>query len=86
MARRRKRAQSDERERAVARLIGEVRRAAVDQSVVDVSGHFAGYFDELGITITVKPGTSDAELTAVKEKVAPQILQARVPFKWILMF
>jgi hypothetical protein len=41
----------------IALLMSAVRSALSDPFVLEVSDHFAGYFDELGITITVKPET-----------------------------
>jgi len=69
-----------------ATLVLGVRRAANHPRVLEVSEHFAGYFDELGITITVRPETSQEEIAGIKDQVAPVLLNARVTFKWMLMF
>ena len=63
-----------------------VRDAIDDPDVVDVSDHIAGYFDELGITITVKPETTDDQIRSLKERIAPVLFESHPPFRWIVMF
>ena len=63
-----------------------IRTALNDPCVVDVSDHFAGYFDELGITVTVKPETPDDQIRSLKERIAPVLFQSHQPFRWIVMF
>ena len=70
----------------IALLVSALRSTLSDPSVVGVSDHFAGYFDELGITITVKPDTPDQHVRMLKEKVAPVLFQHPQPFKWMVMF
>jgi hypothetical protein len=54
--------------------------------VLQVTEQFAGYFDELGITILVKLETSDEDIRNLKNQIAPVLLERPVPFKWMLMF
>ena len=70
----------------VKQLVARVREAAERSCVLQVSEHFAGYFDELGITILVTPEASDDDIRALNERIAPILLNSRVPFKWILVF
>ncbi len=70
----------------VARVVGVVRVTLRSDAVVSVTDHFAGYFDELGITVTVKPTTSQQEVLSLKDKAASVLLQQSLPFKWMLMF
>ena len=63
-----------------------IRAALSDPNVVDVSDHFAGYFDELGITIMVTPETPDDQVRSLKERIEPLLFQNRQPFQWIVMF
>jgi hypothetical protein len=70
----------------VAVFTTAIRAALRDPSVLDVSDHFAGYFDELGITITVKPETPDDQVRSLKEQIAPVLFQSNQPFQWIVMF
>ena len=70
----------------IALLVTSLRSTLSDPLVVGVSDHFAGYFDELGITITVKPDTPDEHVRTLKEKIAPILFQHPQPFKWMVMF
>lgn len=70
----------------VALLVTAIRSTLSDPSVVGISDHFAGYFEEVGITITVKPDTPDQHVRTLKEKLAPALLQHPQPFKWMVMF
>jgi hypothetical protein len=53
--------------------------------VVEISEHFAGYFDELGITITVRPDAKDGDIEALTEQVSDELRKYRVQFGWIVM-
>ena len=70
----------------VALLTTAIRTAISDPSVLEVSDHFAGYFDELGITITIKPDTPDDQVRTLKERIEPVLLGSHQPFQWIVMF
>jgi hypothetical protein len=67
-------------------LVAVVREAVAHSGVVEVSDHFAGYFDELGITITVNPRTSTKDIQSLKDKVVERLSLHRFPFKWMVMF
>lgn len=69
----------------IAVLTSAVRTALSDPLVLEVADHFAGYFDELGITITVKPETSDEQVRELKQRITP-LLSQQQPFKWLVMF
>jgi hypothetical protein len=70
----------------IEQLVLALRSALSDPCVVGLSDHFAGYFDELGITVSVKPETSDEHVRMLKEKIAPVLFQHPQPFKWMVMF
>lgn len=59
----------------IAVLTSAVRTALSDPLVLEVADHFAGYFDELGITITVKPETSDEQVRELKQRITPLLSQ-----------
>lgn len=67
-------------------LLSAVSKVATGGCVVQVSGHFAIYFDELGISVFVKDDTSDAEIRELKNKIAPVLAGFDVPFLWMVMF
>jgi hypothetical protein len=69
----------------IVALMSALRSALSDPLVLEVTDHFAGYFDELGITITVKPETSDEQVRELKQKIAP-VLSRQQPFQWLVMF
>jgi hypothetical protein len=53
---------------------------------VQISEHFAGYFDELGITITLKRDTSDAEVRELKDRILAALSRVSLPFTWLVFF
>jgi hypothetical protein len=65
-------------ESQIALLRAAVRETAIQPYVVEVDDHFAGYFDELGITITVKPNTTDREIETLTEEVSDSLRKHRV--------
>jgi hypothetical protein len=67
-------------------LVSAVRRAATANCVLQVAEHFAAYFDELGITVSVKDDTSDEEIRELKNKVSPALATFEVPFLWLVTF
>lgn len=69
----------------IAALTSALRSDLSNPFVLEVADHFAGYFDELGITITVKPETSDEQVRELKQKIAP-LLSHDLPFKWLVLF
>ena len=52
-----------------------------DDSVLAVTAQLAGYFDELGITVSVKTDTSDEVVLVFKEKIAPVLSAAATPLR-----
>ena len=70
----------------LAPLTSAVRAAISDSCVISVTDHVAGYFDELGITITVKPETPDDQVRMVKEKITPALFGSRQQVKWVVIF
>ena len=67
-------------------LMSAVSKVAMGGCVLQVSGHFAIYFDELGINVFVRDDTSDAEIRELKNKIAPVVASIEVPFLWMVMF
>lgn len=70
----------------VAGVIEDVRNALASDAVLSVTDHFAGYFDELGITVLVRSTTSKQELLSLKDKAASLLLGRSLPFEWMLIF
>ena len=66
-----------------------VRRIAARPSVASISDHFAQYFDEMGMSITVADDTPDRDIIALRNEIAT-FLEAELPgddpFKWIVSF
>ncbi|HLX83487.1 MAG TPA: hypothetical protein VKR59_06295 [Terriglobales bacterium] len=61
-------------------------RAVTTEHAVQVSAHFAGYFDELGITVALKTDTSDSQVQRLKDKVLTALSQVAMPFQWLVIF
>ena len=59
----------------IALLMSALRSTLSDPFVLGVSDYLAGYFDELGITVTVKPDTADEQVRELKRKIAPVLSQ-----------
>jgi hypothetical protein len=72
-------------ETQIATLMTAVRNTATQPYVVEISEHFAGYFDELGIIITVRPDAKDGDIEALTEQVSDELRKYRVQFGWIVM-
>jgi hypothetical protein len=70
----------------VAEFVSAVSSAAISNCVLQVSEHFAGYFDELGVTILVKGDTSDDELRGLKNEIALRLAPLQMPFRWMVLF
>jgi hypothetical protein len=73
-------------EKAIPPLMLKLRQAAKAPLVISVTEHFAGYFDELGITIEVHSTASDEQISALRRQVYAIMSQTNIPFKWIVMF
>jgi len=61
-------------------------RSAESDHVLRISEHFAGYFDELGITVSVKADTSDDEIRDLKNRIAAVLSRLETPFRWMVLF
>ena len=59
-------------------------RAVSTEYAVQTSEHFAGYFDELGITVALKSDTSDAQVRESKDRVV--VSRISMPFRWMVLF
>jgi len=70
----------------VDELVSAIRSGAKSDCVQQVSEHFAGYFDELGITVSVKADTSDDEIRELKNGIAPALARLDMPFRWMVLF
>ncbi len=73
-------------ESQITTLMNAVRETARHPEVMEIREHFAGYWDELGITVVVSPHMQDEAITTIKERIADTLAQHRLPFKWIVMF
>lgn len=54
--------------------------------VQQISEHFAGYFDEIGITVSVKDDTTDDSLRDLKNKMSTALARIDTPFGWMVAF
>jgi hypothetical protein len=63
-----------------------IRSGAKSDCVEQVSEHYAVYFDELGITVSVKTDTSDDEIRDLKNKIVFATSHFEVPFRWMVLF
>ena len=72
-------------EKAVRDVVARVRYAA-GPTVISVEEHFAGYWDELGITITVEPSTSDDQIEELRVRILETMYLRPLPFLWIVAF
>ena len=77
---------NDDLERKLDELMPRVREALNRPSVLAVKDHFAGYFNELGITVELESNTPDAEVALLKDRVAPVMKAAQLPFEWMVSF
>lgn|ERR1700687_2720532 len=69
----------------VEELLTAVRGSKSD-CVQQISEHFAGYFDELGITVSVKDDTPDDSIRDLKNKISTALSRFDVPFRWMVSF
>src|SRR5438309_784921 len=70
----------------VDELLSAIRSGAKSDCVEKVSEHFAGYFDELGITISVKADTPDEEIRDLKNRITAVLSRFESPFRWMVLF
>ena len=73
-----------------AQLIIDVCTIANRPFVEGVENNFAGYFDELGVTVKFRPGAPDEEVIALQNELLAFFIsseQAKAPgFTWMIMF
>jgi len=67
-------------------VVSAVRKVATADCVLQVSEHFAVYFDELGITVSVRDDTSDEDVRELKNKLFPVLAGFTMPFLWVMDF
>jgi len=72
------------------RVCSEVRTIASKPFVSAIEDHFAGYFNELGLTITVVESASDSDVINLRNELL-QHLESQLPkgssqFKWLVFF
>jgi hypothetical protein len=68
-------------QQSVERLIDRIRAAAAHPCVTEVVEHFAGYFDELGITVKLSPTATDEVVRELRNAIAPHLLGTHFPFQ-----
>ena len=77
-------------EQQVQAAVAGVTRISTRPGVVSVRDHFAGYFDELGIWITVADDASDESVISLRNEIAAfletAISRTESSFKWIVTF
>lgn len=58
--------------------------------VASVSDHFAGYFNELGITLVIDPNVRDEDLISLQNELLAYLdkfwAEEKPDFKWMVMF
>ena len=71
-------------------VVAPVREIADLPFVIDVEDHFAGMWNELGIQIKVRSGTSDREVIGLRNDVLSCLRgmnqESEFPFTWIVGF
>lgn len=88
--------QSRQKQRRASRIsledtvISEVRALASKPFVLAIEDHFAGYFNELGLTITVSDSALDVDVIKLRNKLL-ELLETLVPtgsspFTWQVAF
>jgi hypothetical protein len=74
----------------VEEIVTALRHRLSGPIVVDIKEHFAGYFDELGITVELASKATHENMLALKEKAVSYLLPGvphdKEPFKWTLKF
>ncbi len=61
-------------------------RGLKSNCVQQISEHFAGYFDELGITVSFKNDTTDDSIRDLKNKISTRLSGFHSPFRWMVAF
>jgi hypothetical protein len=71
-------------------VLTEVRAIAGRPFVSSVADHFAGYFDELGITVNLVDGTPDSDVVQLRNELLQYLERAskerRLEFTWQVAF
>ena len=71
-------------------MISEVRVLASKPFVLAIEDHFAGYFNELGLTITVRDSALDIEVISLRNKLLELLTSllptCSSPFTWQVAF
>jgi len=71
-------------------IMTALRQILSGPKVVEIKEHFAGYFDELGVTVVLASESTHEDMLALKEKAAsyllPGVPHSNEPFKWMLKF
>ena len=90
---RRKAAQQEHAESSqdlAERVLAEVRVLAAKPCVEALEDHFAGYFNELGVFVTVREDTQDAVVIDLRNDLLLYLDSAlpkdSAPFKWLVSF
>lgn len=72
------------------RLIAEICALTAKPFVETVENHFAGYMDELGVTVRLRPDTSDEDVIALQNEMLAYFnatAASREPgFTWLVQF
>jgi hypothetical protein len=73
-----------------ARIISDVKAIANRPFVVSVSDHYAGYWDELGLTLTLAPDSRDEDVIALQNELLVYLnrfwIENKPDFDWMVMF
>lgn len=69
----------------VEEVVSAVRAVTTDHAV-QISEHFAGYFDELGITVALKNDTSDSQVRELKDRILATLSRVSMLFRWMVLF
>jgi hypothetical protein len=87
---------SDRKQRQLKRLspedrvLTDVRTLCESHGVASVEGHMAGYFNELGITVSLLPTATDGEVSALRLALLNYFAQSSSSsapgFTWMVMF
>jgi len=67
-------------------FVSAIRSGAKSDCVQQVSEHYAVYFDELGITVSVKADTADDEIRDLKTRIVSVTSRFELPFRWMVLF
>jgi hypothetical protein len=74
--------------RLMEQVLAGVRSICSKYSVTDVHGHFAGYWDELGMTITFDDATADEAVISARNEMVVwlewKFSELKPPFTWML--